>query len=349
MPRTVTCNRTAVLPSARHNVASTDADAASDFLFLRRSSAVSLHSREPGASKVSHRRVWRSKNLRNQARQQSHELDVAAPQHDPIVPQQLQEIVRQIIDVLGTSIQSPSPRNTEAEKPRQQSQCFREPELRRTCRLRSLSIKGRAGSPAPIQKSPNQDLCESSQGLTEVDSWGDWESQGSPMSPGRRAEEPEGEPRVQMLRWTRRFNSADCNPSQEVNDFNLGTTPRKSLSRQSSSLHCRRMSLSQSLRDLDKDAPGMEDLLQPAAQGESHTNQQGHRRSWTGSAELEGEDFLKAPFVPPNSSAWEWPLSRTEKKSLITMFDRRMLIADNRMLEEEVSHLRRSSCTGIRN
>jgi len=103
--------------------------------------------------------------------------------------------------------------------------------------------------------------------------------------------------------------------------------------------------VSKSLRGLDKDAPG-KDLLHPAGQGESHTNQHGHESS-TGGTELEGEDFLKAPFVPPTTSAWEWPLSRSEKKALITMFDRRMLIADNRLLEEEVSHLRRNSCTGI--
>jgi len=346
-----TCKGTASLRPLHHNSVSTDANAAADFLFLRGSSAVSLRSREPGACKVSSRRIWRSKSLKNQPQHQPCELDLVSPQQDLVMPQQ-SRIVGQIIDLLGTLIQSPPECSAEDEKPRQR-QCFRGPELRRTCRLRALSVEGRAGSPVPTKRSFGRASCGFSQEGDEDNACGEWESLEPPTTPGRRAEEPEGEPRVQTLRWTRRFKPAACDPGDEDPDFDFDATSRRLSSRSLSSLHCRRTSLSQSSRGPDKDSPETEELVQAPTQIERHIDQQKHRCSGTGGGELEAEDqtqdFHTAPLLPPSSSSWEWPLTRSEKKALINMFDRRMLIADNRLLEEEVCHLRRNSCTGMWN
>lgn len=46
----------------------------------------------------------------------------------------------------------------------------------------------------------------------------------------------------------------------------------------------------------------------------------------------------------PGGTSWDWPLSRPEKKSLAALLDRRVLLADNRLLEMELGALRRGRC-----
>lgn len=52
---------------------------------------------------------------------------------------------------------------------------------------------------------------------------------------------------------------------------------------------------------------------------------------------------LAAPPLPPSGESWEWPLSRPEKKSRVTMLDKNLLIADCHDLRVELDQLRRRS------
>jgi len=53
--------------------------------------------------------------------------------------------------------------------------------------------------------------------------------------------------------------------------------------------------------------------------------------------------YQETPPVPPVGESWDWPLSRPEKKTRLTMLDRYVLMADNRLLEREVRMLRARS------
>lgn len=58
--------------------------------------------------------------------------------------------------------------------------------------------------------------------------------------------------------------------------------------------------------------------------------------------------YEESPPMPPSGESWDWPLSRHEKKSRLTMLDRLVLLADNRLLERQVQKLRARSpsCAG---
>jgi len=53
-------------------------------------------------------------------------------------------------------------------------------------------------------------------------------------------------------------------------------------------------------------------------------------------------DFATPP-LPPSGESWEWPLSRPEKKSRVTMLDKNLLMADCHDLRVELDQLRRRS------
>lgn len=43
--------------------------------------------------------------------------------------------------------------------------------------------------------------------------------------------------------------------------------------------------------------------------------------------------------VPPVGECWDWPLTRIEKKARVQMFDRMILVSENRELHEQLQHL----------
>merc|ERR1712083_1006730 len=45
------------------------------------------------------------------------------------------------------------------------------------------------------------------------------------------------------------------------------------------------------------------------------------------------------PF-PPASSAWDWPLSRVERKERVVMLDRQMLLVDQKVIQGQIEELR---------
>lgn len=78
----------------------------------------------------------------------------------------------------------------------------------------------------------------------------------------------------------------------------------------------------------------------PAAQCQEQPQER--RRSVGGHAT---ETLLRAakdcPLQSQCGTSWDWPLSRSEKKSLVLMIDRQVLLMDQKEMEEEVAHLRR--------
>lgn len=83
----------------------------------------------------------------------------------------------------------------------------------------------------------------------------------------------------------------------------------------------------------------------PAADGEeilrSESGQKltnsGVNRPCDGHAQ-DGEDGGELP-MPPGGGSWDWPMSRQEKKARVTMIDRDVMLADQRVLRERITEL----------
>lgn len=62
-------------------------------------------------------------------------------------------------------------------------------------------------------------------------------------------------------------------------------------------------------------------------------------------ASIEGKAMLASFPLPVGIRAWDWPLSRYEKKSLVLMFDRQELMGQRDELAEELVRLQEKDCS----